>query len=157
MGNFQRRLPNPVVTFLPTFEERVMLYRRRDSERNFPGLWAFPGGKVEIGETFVDAVFRELNEETGLSATGEILVLNSYCFGTSTGMTFGVRVASPKLGFGAEIKEPLWVTSVADLERLDRIPGIDNHYHDLRRLLFDRQAWIDASSFNLTSDKYLNT
>ena len=40
---------------------QVLLIRRRDS-----GLWAMPGGLVEVGDTLAGAAVRELREETGL-------------------------------------------------------------------------------------------
>ncbi|MGH3734959.1 MAG: NUDIX hydrolase [Micromonosporaceae bacterium] len=38
----------------------VLMHRRRDS-----GLWALPGGVMEIGESVAEAVVREVREETG--------------------------------------------------------------------------------------------
>lgn len=43
---------------------RVLLVQRRNPPD--AGLWAFPGGHVEAGETALEAAARELAEETGV-------------------------------------------------------------------------------------------
>ncbi|MGG4489836.1 NUDIX hydrolase [Metabacillus idriensis] len=41
---------------------RILLQQRTDY-----GIWGIPGGLLELGETFEEAVLREVLEETGLS------------------------------------------------------------------------------------------
>lgn len=44
---------------------RILLAQRPEG-KNLAGLWEFPGGKVESGETPEDALIRELQEELGI-------------------------------------------------------------------------------------------
>ena len=44
---------------------RVMIARRPNG-KSMAGLWEFPGGKIEAGETPEDALIRELKEELAI-------------------------------------------------------------------------------------------
>ena len=45
--------------------DRWFLQRRDPANPVLPGLWEFPGGKVEVGETPLQGLAREWREETG--------------------------------------------------------------------------------------------
>lgn len=53
------------------FENKVLLQKRPDNVKNFPGYWTFPGGHVDYGENVLTAVIREIKEETGVSVGNE--------------------------------------------------------------------------------------
>ena len=46
--------------------DRIVVVQKRASSPWYPGLWMFPGGKVEAGESARDGVTREFLEETGI-------------------------------------------------------------------------------------------
>ncbi|MGN6205003.1 (deoxy)nucleoside triphosphate pyrophosphohydrolase [Humibacter sp.] len=55
----------PVVAAVITRGDLVLACRR-NAEREAGGLWEFPGGKVEAGESPQDALVREIREELGV-------------------------------------------------------------------------------------------
>ncbi len=56
----------PVTAALIVHEGRLLIARRRQGKAQ-AGLWEFPGGKIEQGESPEKALERELGEELGVS------------------------------------------------------------------------------------------
>lgn len=50
-----------VGVFIIDNQDRILLERRSDS-----GMWGLPGGRIEPGESILQAALREVKEETGL-------------------------------------------------------------------------------------------
>jgi len=63
-----------VAAALTTVDGRFLLQRRGPGGRH-GGLWEFPGGKVDDGETPENALIREIEEELGLSLDPDSLLL----------------------------------------------------------------------------------
>jgi 8-oxo-dGTP diphosphatase len=64
-----RRYPErPVLAVLAVVMrgERALIVQRANAPNK--GRWGFPGGVLELGETFADGAMRELFEETGVTA-----------------------------------------------------------------------------------------
>ena len=50
-----------------TFDgEHQVLFAQRPAGKAYAGYWEFPGGKIELGESVIDALVREIDEELGL-------------------------------------------------------------------------------------------
>ena len=63
----------PVVAVALTDAQGRVLIAQRPFDKEHAGLWEFPGGKIEPGESPEAALVRELREELGVTVVAEQL------------------------------------------------------------------------------------
>ena len=67
MSSSKLRVPTVVVAAVALFDiDGRVLVARRPEGKSMAGLWEFPGGKLEQGETPEEALIRELREELAI-------------------------------------------------------------------------------------------
>ncbi len=64
---------------------RKVLLQQRPAGKAHGGLWEFPGGKVETGESCESALVREIDEELGIWLDQSDLLPTSFITGTTPG------------------------------------------------------------------------
>lgn len=147
---------NLVITYLIEHKKKFLLVKRVDTEKNFPGYWAFPGGRALVGENIIDTVKRKIYTKTGLKIKSRIAFVDTYSFKYSTGLTVLVSSLSPNVQPNRNaVSDFVWVKTAGDLEKYKRIPGIDNHLANAIRVL-KRKNWLEMDFFELTQNKFLN-
>jgi 8-oxo-dGTP diphosphatase len=112
---------------------RVLASRRREPPR-LAGLWEFPGGKVEPGESDEAALVRELHEELRVEVSvGERLGGDILIGETAVLRVYLARIVSGEPAL-VDHDEHRWLT----VDQLDDVPWIPVDFPllaDLRRLL----------------------
>lgn len=68
------KIPSVQVVLLRKGAQELEVYLGRRSAGGFLNQWSVPGGKIDEGETPLQAACRELEEETGLKVQSENLV-----------------------------------------------------------------------------------
>lgn len=104
-------------------KEEKVLAMQRSEQMTLPGMWEFPGGKVEANETEQEALIREIKEE--LNVTINILdYINEasydYDFGTVQLKVYTAEIISGQITL-EEHSDGKWVTA-DELKNIDWAP-----------------------------------
>jgi len=113
-----------VVNAIVVKDSKILLIKR--SQGLHAEKWAFPGGNIEPGETILEALKRELKEETNLNLKKLIRKIAEYNYKRDNENILGSSwlVEAPgSLKINSESKEANWF-SLEELEDLDTAPGI---------------------------------
>jgi len=73
--SFSRNVIEVAAGILIDDRGRVLLMQRLPG-KHLAGLWEFPGGKIEAGETIGEALIRELNEELGIEVLASVPLIS---------------------------------------------------------------------------------
>lgn len=126
-----------VTALIENTKRKILLVKRGQHEVAFPGKWALPGGKLEKGETVIDALKIEVMEEVGLEIIGEARYLRNYSFVRPdghhvAGFVFFVS-ACGEVKISKDFDAFAWV-ALDELQNYDHIPGIEKEFAFLERV-----------------------
>ena len=116
------------IVFQPN-TDKFLIVKRRDTEIAYPGYWAFPGGKVEKGETIQQTIAREVEEEAGLHVQTEPVFVGDYTFvrpdsHNVIGVCFMVRATDTNVTISDDFDDHAWVT-LNELKNFKHIEGME--------------------------------
>jgi mutator protein MutT len=139
MEELSDKIVNVVAALI--YENGKLLVCRRRADAAFPLKWEFPGGKVERGESDIDALKRELREELGIEIHGATLLgrhTHSYAGGPLVSLRF-YRVHA----FSGEAKNLIFdTTSWVILAELEHMDFLDGDRPIIRKLLAEGESLL---------------
>jgi 8-oxo-dGTP diphosphatase len=116
-------MKKPVAAAVVHLNGKILITRRAPGEK-LAGMWEFPGGKLEHGETAQECITRELREELGVeSVAGEILTSTRYTYPGGTIELIAIVVKLQSTQFTLQVHDLLEWVQPQELLRYELAPA----------------------------------
>ena len=121
--------------------DEILILRRHPKSRTNPHKWELPGGKVDPGEFFDEALVREIKEETGLTVK-----LLKYLFSLPNDYLYsGLNTPTLDLFFDCKAEDNSCIFAADDVEECFFLPlrEINPSLFGLKSIKLAVQMFID--------------
>ena len=105
---------------------KYLFVKRSSTIKSFPGLWDFPGGKLDPGETPPEALVREIKEETAFDVSSGSKIKTATYKTSDWDLVFHYfkpEILGGRLKLSFEHSEFSWMTK-KDVNQLELHPAI---------------------------------
>jgi ADP-ribose pyrophosphatase YjhB (NUDIX family) len=130
MTGFSHNGPQLAVSAGIFRDGKILLVRR--AREPAKGVYTFPGGRVEFGESLAEALTREIREETGLVieivgliGTREALPPRTGGYGHFVILPFAARWIANDVALNDELDDAKWLPPAAAVAGLPVTQGLD--------------------------------
>lgn len=118
---------NVIWIFNPTADKVLMCKRHKNP---YKGLYNLVGGKIENHETGLDAAYRELHEETGITGIELVHLMNfTYFLKDNCYLEVYAGTLKYETPVCGDEKELLWIDTTEDFFDMSRFAGEGNIGH----------------------------
>ena len=132
------------VWFLNSKNE-LLLQKRSETKRVYPGMWAITGGAVDSGELPIEALYREVNEELGITILPEetellLSLQRTYDFVDIYLVRKDIDIKNITMQ-PEEVSDVKWITinEYQSMEKNNQIPPSISFYSDFVLKLIERR------------------
>ncbi len=105
--------------------DNKLLIARRNHQKSLSGMWEFPGGKQEIGETIEECLMREIKEELNINIiVGDFFMSSTYEYaqGAICLNAYYAYASSQEICFHSDHDSLKWITP-AELDNYEFSPA----------------------------------
>jgi 8-oxo-dGTP pyrophosphatase MutT (NUDIX family) len=135
------------------YQDSLLMFKRSDTKKKFPGFWSIPGGHIDEGEDPLAAAIREVKEETGVTISARDIKLKVVAMHHHMdrkelyiAFAFAVRInEEPTISSQTEEGTSHWVKKLEALQLENVFPPIRYYFdHVLKEkggIIYNQSQW----------------